>query len=295
MGPNQAGSKRQGIIGVDIDPAKLLVCDDLMTSACPDWREKHFATELDQVLATELDQVLTTYSQWQLHNPDAVISSCPSGNHLDSTLTDGILAPLSELSSPSGKANFMTDSTIAFNTNPSTVPGYGQGELPVHISYALLGGTDHKVPEQIYHELPSPDLTYHEHPGHECPDKTYYELPGEIHCELPEPTRYELPMNTNNELSGHDPSDFTPLKLPDFDNGRLPVDSSSTQCDNCGEVINSKPRDRRSNLKRHQDTVCARKNRFRCPEPDCDEFFPRADYFKAHIKKHKKRANRHTI
>ena len=66
------------------------------------------------------------------------------------------------------------------------------------------------------------------------------------------------------------------------------VESSNT-CDRCGWRSKSRPRDMRTNMKRHMDTVCARRNRFSCPHPECLGMFPRSDYLRAHMKEHHER------
>ena len=241
------------------------LCDDFMGSTQPDWRNEYFVTELDSVLKTHL-----SYTQRQLGNLDAFLLPDLSGNDLNSTLVDIIMAPSSHFA----ETGFTTDCAAVFQMNSLKIPSDDHRELPDQAYYNLLGQVDHKPTVETYQELS--EQTFYEDAGNsdnETPWHTQYEPLRSSSCKLRDPTFQEPPDCSICELSSVSIS-------PQSTNDLVPP-----TCKNCDKVFHSKSKDLPNNLKRHQDTVCARKIRFKCSENGCKEGFPRKDYLKAHYRK----------
>lgn len=152
---------------------------------------------------------------------------------------------------------------------------------PDQAYYNLLGSVNHnstvgtcqELSAQVFHEVPG-DFT------NETPWHTQYEPLRPASCKLPDLMTQELPDGSACELS---PVSISPHSTDDLEPSR---------CDRCGEPFHSNSKDLPNNLKRHQDTVCARKNRFQCSENECQKSFPRKDYLKAHyLKEHENNAH----
>lgn len=273
------------------------LCDDYMASTGLGWRDGYYAVELHFMLAIYRN---TKQWHWQPGKSPFLINASDSGNNPNLPPAESTALPTPSPSSSVREAKFTKiDSTIASQMNFSELPGDTYYKLPGDTYYELSGDTYYKLPSDTHPRLLG--HTPYELPDYELlgdtPDELLedtYELLGDIPCELlgehPGDNYHKLSNLTHDMLFGH-----TNSALIDHSDYELATTASPTQpksdveplsCDICGEEICSKPRDQRTNLKRHKDTVCKRNNRFICPEPECEERFPRADYLKNHKQSH---------
>jgi uncharacterized C2H2 Zn-finger protein len=92
-----------------------------------------------------------------------------------------------------------------------------------------------------------------------------------------------LAVTPPSELNSQSYLDLADGTSPSSPLQNYPV--SPLRCGLCGEPFSGKPRDQKSNLRRHINTEHDRKLKFACPEPDCEEAFPRSDYLNNHARK----------
>lgn len=249
------------------------LCDAFMSPIGPNWRDKHYATELDGILANYLKS-----KKGQSCNPRVVLNSGDCRNSPSSCPAESGAFSFSSSSLSFGQTDLtMIGSPSASPPNPS--------ELPADTRYEFASHTISELPADVFYELPV-------HTAHELPGDAFGELPVASARELPTHAAYDLPDyylpdSTTQELSGlytcelpaHTAHEPPTASLPPQPNNDAPL-----ACEVCGMQMHSNHRDRAANLRRHQRTVCCRNDQYFCQEPGCNEVFPRPDYLKAHEK-----------
>ena len=74
----------------------------------------------------------------------------------------------------------------------------------------------------------------------------------------------------------------------------VPSAVAGLRCEFCGQVFTGKPRDQKTNLKRHIKNSHDREFEHICPEPNCGRAFNRSDYLNNHLRKHHHQSIRKT-
>ena len=278
-------------------------CDYFMVPSFPNsWcRENQYATKLDNILA-----IFSELKRCPGYNSHPIMNH--TNNRFDPVSCSAKSDAFSDLASSSsaGRPKLLEidsisafpDSSVHDQMSPLTYCELSPDtpyELPDRQSFAAPFAQYYsELPAQNYSEIPAQDLS---ELSALTPSETRYEPSAQLPPDFLAQYSLDASAQTQNplEFATQLSHEMISPELPNSTHQRYPAarlstqsnvesSSKSSKCDNCGWESKSKPRDLRANINRHKDTVCARRNRFSCPEPDCEKKFPRSDYLRAHVK-----------